>query len=132
MQFVFSGKNNHLIKGFTWEEEKSLVRDYWPKINCPNANFKLYGASQLQRVLYEFRLVVQEQCFPYIDDSNIVNAFGFASKQIAGLKATEDLLEVVANKQLKPLFHGLIERCHFIVRHVFQYVLTKSVTFLTM
>lgn len=119
-----------LKNGLTLEEEKKESKcEGWPNyeldLKIRNAQYKLYGGSQLERLLAEFEIVAHSQEFPRTSDDEVVVTIGLNS-----LHTTPDYdrgASELAQKKCRSIFQPLIDvlmvRSKFIMSKLFHIVL---------
>ncbi|KAL9642473.1 hypothetical protein ABK040_011040 [Willaertia magna] len=119
--------------GLTLKEERndSNFKD-WPnfseqlqeKLPIINANYKLYGGAQLQRLLLEFEIVGHAQEFPVTTDEEVALSTGVCSKHTVPdyISTVTDLVQKKCIKVFKPLITKLLKRCNFVISHLFTLI----------
>jgi len=118
------------VDGFTLEEEKAASNAAeWPNFEInfdfQNANLKLYGGAQYERLLNEFEFVAHSIEFPKTSINEVASAMGTAKSHNAPLfeAAASDIVRAKAKKTLLPLINNVLHRCTFIMRHLYKVAL---------
>eukprot|EP01125_Pyxidicula_operculata_P022453 TRINITY_DN918_c0_g1_i6.p1 TRINITY_DN918_c0_g1~~TRINITY_DN918_c0_g1_i6.p1 ORF type:complete len:289 (-),score=86.32 TRINITY_DN918_c0_g1_i6:99-935(-) len=113
--------------GLTLEEEKiECGVGEWPSFDISfdflNANLKLYGGAQYERLLNEFEFVAHSIEFPKTSINEVASALGTAKSHNAPLfeAAASDIVQTKAKKTLLPLIDYVLRRCSFIMNHLFE------------
>eukprot|EP01126_Amoeba_proteus_P033607 TRINITY_DN3306_c0_g1_i14.p1 TRINITY_DN3306_c0_g1~~TRINITY_DN3306_c0_g1_i14.p1 ORF type:complete len:344 (+),score=64.79 TRINITY_DN3306_c0_g1_i14:981-2012(+) len=121
--------------GMTLSEEKSQggIAD-WPMTQVgyeiQNANFKLYGGAQYERLLNEFEYVAHSIEFPKTSIHEVAAALGISKSHNVPLfeAAASDIVQAKAKKTLLPLITLLLQRCSFIMNHLFSITINTILT----
>lgn len=133
---------NPMKNGYTLTEERehSGCPRFPMMINFPimNETYRLYGGSQLERLLAEFVIAVLGQEFPKTTNDEVVNATiglslsgpghigsslfgsGIGNLQPNIEHGACELSQKKVSEVFIPLIFILMERCRFIITHVFQ------------
>eukprot|EP01126_Amoeba_proteus_P010719 TRINITY_DN1421_c0_g1_i17.p1 TRINITY_DN1421_c0_g1~~TRINITY_DN1421_c0_g1_i17.p1 ORF type:complete len:379 (+),score=74.31 TRINITY_DN1421_c0_g1_i17:1585-2721(+) len=114
--------------GMTLSEEKAKCgTGDWPVVlqvnyDIQNANFKLYGGAQYERLLNEFEFVAHSIEFPVTSINEVASALGTSKSHNVPLfeAAASDIVQAKAKKVLLPLISLLLSRCSFIMNHLFD------------
>lgn len=120
---------NALQNGFTLDEEKELSGfKTWPNykdgFSIRNSQYKLYGGSQIERLLSEFEIVANSQEFPQTSNDEVAVTIGLGSLHTrpdydAG---ASDLAQKKCNFIFTPLIDVLLNRSKFIMSSIFKIV----------
>lgn len=120
---------NALQNGFTLEEEKEQSGfKTWPNFkegfSIRNSQYKLYGGSQIERLLSEFEIVANSQEFPSTTNDEVAVTIGLSALHTrpdydAG---ASDLAQKKCNYIFTPLIDVLLNRSKFIMSSIFKIV----------
>lgn len=121
--------------GMTLDEEKHESNcDGWTNysldIPVRNAHLKLYGGSQIDRLLAEFEIVAHSQEFPSTSDDEVAVTIGFNSLHTRPNfeDGASDLARAKCRSTLIPLVDVLINRAKFIMKNTFHIVAEHMMT----
>lgn len=116
--------------GMTLEEEKekSGCTD-WPNFRLDgfqfkNSSFKLYGGSQIERLISEFSVIAHSQEFPPTSSDEVAASLGLSSMHTNPdiYRAISDLSQKKCVKTFSPLIFVLFHRSRFILKHLIRII----------
>lgn len=118
-----------LQNGQTLEEEKTAsgLKD-WPNyclsLTIRNSKYKLYGGSQLERLLAEFEVVAHAQEFPPTTDDEVAVTIGLNSLHNTPDydRGASDLAQRKCRTIFQPLIEILMKRSKFVMHRMFEIV----------
>lgn len=116
------------------EEKRESNCDGWTNysldIPVRNAHLKLYGGSQIDRLLAEFEIVAHSQEFPATSDDEVAVTIGFNSLHTRPNfeDGASDLARAKCRSTLIPLVDVLINRAKFIMKNTFHIVAEHMMT----
>ncbi|KAL0490286.1 dynamin, partial [Acrasis kona] len=115
--------------GYTLEEEKKeSTCTSWPNydldLRIRNSQYKLYGGSQLERLLAEFEIVAHSQEFPHTSDDEVAVTIGLNSLHTIPDydRGASDLAQKKCKSIFQPLIQVLMNRSKFIMTCLFKIV----------
>eukprot|EP01080_Neovahlkampfia_damariscottae_P008021 gene8021-12486_t len=118
-----------LSNGFTLEEEKKASgisdwKNFKGAIPIRNEKYKLYGGSQIERLLNEFEIVAHSQEFPPTSNDEVAVTIGLSSLHSTPDydRGASDLAQKKCNAIFTPLIDTLLSRSKFIMTSVFKLV----------
>jgi succinate dehydrogenase flavin-adding protein (antitoxin of CptAB toxin-antitoxin module) len=110
------------------EREKSDCPN-WPNfdldIKVRNSQFKLYGGSQLERLLAEFEVVAHSQEFPPTADDEVAVTIGLNSMHTIPDydRGASELAQKKCKAVFKPLVDILLARSRYLMKQTFRMIL---------
>lgn len=112
------------------EEKKSSGISNWPNYQLDfkvrNEKYRLYGGSQLERLIGEFEIVAHSQEFPNTTDDEVAVTIGLNSLHSTPDydRGANDLAIKKSDMIFRPLISVLIDRSKYIMKRTFDIVIT--------
>ncbi|KAH3742895.1 dynamin family GTPase [Pelomyxa schiedti] len=113
--------------GLTLSEEKEQSGlSEWPEydfeFDIVNADVKVYGGSQYERLLNEFEHVAHSREFPKTSMNEVASAIGSTKCHNVPIieSAASDIVQMKAKQTLRPLIDIVLSRTSFIFKRLFE------------
>lgn len=90
----------------------------------PNAELRLYGGAQYERLLHEFEHVAHAREFPPTSIHEVASALGTCKSHNIPLleAAASDIVQIKARQTLAPLLDVILRRVTYVMRRLFDIV----------